>query len=714
MTERNRDEAADDQARIGIRFSMVSAPMSSEGAATVPYQRFVASLKTLFSDFVVREQSALVENGKPLQLTTFKLASGDTPRGDDASSHSDQAETGKCTPSALEASVRVVFTPLIGAEDTEQLIALTEASFSDAPSELTSITLQPIADKAARSEVHRQVKAVFANRLLSETSEGKLVIRKATQALLREQDRRTRASTPLPFLHFTLYKENLDSNSALRMVAQQIGLNAKSLMFSGTKDKRGVTLQRVACRGLDVQRLLRVNRNQFGRNAKLKVGNMEMRKEGLTLGDLVGNTFEIVLRVVKSASADDEAGSSVFNRAAFDGAISRLQTYGFPNYFGPQRFGTTSILTSDVGRALLRGAFREAALMVLRSRCEVSPEATPAVDLVERNDDAEGALAAMPHYCFLERDILKHLVRSPGDWRGCFTCVPRTTAMLYYHSVQSLIWNMIASKRLAAHGPVPVVGDLVAAVSGQHALATAEDVDDASVQQDAKEKLIAVRRLTQDDIAANKYGIKDVLLTVPGCDPALEYPSSACADRDAYNELITSVGCPELLTDPHDVAKLYHFHGTYRSLVVIPQNMRADVREVATFRTPVLETDLEKIYKGWNADKAARVKRAREEEDMKAQQASVIAPVEEQQESALVADSGALADDADVPQEESAPLPEDVGEVAALPSAPDGPADTSPSTQPSVPCTAVVVAFGLPPGAYATSLIRELCIAVKE
>lgn len=711
MSERTRLEAADNEQKIGIRFSMVA---SASPPASTAYTPFVASLKTLFSDFVVREQSAVVDGGKPLRLSTFKIPTSD---GTGPSSTEEEAiealendtpPSGKKTPATLEATIRRVFPPLIGQGDTDQLLSLTETSFSEvevtsgAPTgdqpAMSSITLQPISEKAVRSQVHREVKTIFANRLISEATDGCIVIRRATQALLREQDRRTRAANPLPFLHFTMYKENLDSGSAMRMIAQQLGISAKSLMFSGTKDKRAVTLQRVACRGLDPQKLLRVNRNQFGRNAKLKVGNIEMRKEGLSLGDLVGNSFEMALRVVK----DQRNASGKVDRAALDFAIERLRTFGFPNFFGPQRFGTTSILTSDVGRALLRGAFREAVILVLRSRCDVSPEAAPAVELLQNDDNAAAALDAMPHYCFLERDLLKHLVRSPGDWRGCFTCVPRTTAMLYYHSVQSLVWNLAASKRLNEQGPMPVAGDLVAAephdarqprigADGNSCVESGPSDEDVGLA--VGEKLLAVKRLTEQDIASGAYSIKDVLLTVPGCDPALHYPECASVTRDVFSSIMDELGCNALVTDPHDVAKLYHFHGTYRSLVVVPLDLLADVREVPTFRTPVLETDLEKIYKGWNEERAR--KRSREE-------AGVPSETE-----CSAAEGAAVAPHTTVKP------PQDDKESVASVSATECTTALAPPTSSSA--TAVVVlSFGLPPGAYATSLLREVCISVKE
>jgi tRNA pseudouridine13 synthase len=58
---------------------------------------------------------------------------------------------------------------------------------------------------------------------------------------------------------------------------------------------------------------------------------------GLKLGDLKGNRFTIVLRQV---SADDEHLKT---------AIESLNTHGFINYYGLQRFGTSDIPTHKIG-----------------------------------------------------------------------------------------------------------------------------------------------------------------------------------------------------------------------------------------------------------------------------------------------------------------------------------------------------------------------------
>ncbi len=58
----------------------------------------------------------------------------------------------------------------------------------------------------------------------------------------------------------------------------------------------------------------------------------------MKLGDLNGNRFTIVLRQIKCK--DD----SIINEA-----VNSLAQNGFINYYGLQRFGTSSIPTHEIG-----------------------------------------------------------------------------------------------------------------------------------------------------------------------------------------------------------------------------------------------------------------------------------------------------------------------------------------------------------------------------
>ena len=62
------------------------------------------------------------------------------------------------------------------------------------------------------------------------------------------------------YLHFTLYKENKDTMEAVNTIARLIKMDSKSFTFCDTKDKRGVTTQRVSAFKIHAHRLLGLNK----------------------------------------------------------------------------------------------------------------------------------------------------------------------------------------------------------------------------------------------------------------------------------------------------------------------------------------------------------------------------------------------------------------------------------------------------------------------
>lgn len=78
---------------------------------------------------------------------------------------------------------------------------------------------------------------------------------------------------------------------------------------------------------------------------------------GLTLGDLGGNHFTIVLRDVKGANEND-----------LEVSLQSLQNNGYLNYFGMQRFGTSTVLTHTVGCAIMKKQYEEASNLILDPR----------------------------------------------------------------------------------------------------------------------------------------------------------------------------------------------------------------------------------------------------------------------------------------------------------------------------------------------------------
>ena len=644
--------------------------------------RPVVSLKTLYTDFEVRELPAFYGNGAPLQLELEGSGFGknrDTEKSGDAANGAKRSREGDDNgsdkrnkqddvdktvtaqeqqvplASASSSSVAETVGPLVSADDLAALL-------SGLAAEAKSISLPSVLDKEKRGRLHAAIRACLGATHVSNTVDGVVCVVKANAADRREERRRSRAHRPLPkYHHFTLYKENIDSNQALRMVATHLKLSSRQLQFCGTKDQRAVTLQRVAIRETTVERLKSINDRTFGPHNVIKVCGFTQEDHGLRLGDAHGNHFRIALRVFPA-----QLSPTVLTSAYLRDVERVVREYGVINYFGPQRFGTTVVLTSDVGVQFLRGNLREGLRLLLVSKATMVPEMATAVELFAAQRYAE-ALQATPYYCYHERDVLKHLSANPNDYLGALQCMARTMAMMYFHAVQSFVWNRVASARLSGPDRMHAeVGDLVLEATYHARLTGKEDGNCAlPLSRDAEEgeegeregeemaaadasKMPTVRKLVSAE-ECGRFTLADVLLPVPGPDLELVYPDTAGCSRADYdgvlNELQIDFQSPQALS----LIKLFHFHGTYRALGVLPSDFTLRLETAASWRAPVLRSDWE-VYC------------AREHIDM----------------------------------------PPTNGAEVAAPSEPQGEIQVA------------VAAFSLPPGSYATSVLREFCIPSTE
>ena len=115
-----------------------------------------------------------------------------------------------------------------------------------------------------------------------------------------------------PYIHFTLQKTNRDTQDALAHLSRLLHVPVKDLSVAGTKDKRGVTVQRVSLKrgnktvedvwrfanGLKTRRSEKDVLTRRGERG-VRVADFNYRKGSLELGMLKGNAFVITLRCVK-------------------------------------------------------------------------------------------------------------------------------------------------------------------------------------------------------------------------------------------------------------------------------------------------------------------------------------------------------------------------------------------------------------------------------
>ncbi|EJD01227.1 tRNA pseudouridine synthase D [Fomitiporia mediterranea MF3/22] len=487
------------------------------------------------------------------------------------------------------------------------------------PEDPRKVVSDPMESKSARTALHSVIRDLFGGKLESSTDtskqdeDGRVVITWARSGQGRDAKRGgrdhgqkpTRGNYP-PYIHFTLQKTNRDNQDALNHLSRLLHCSIKDLSVAGTKDKRGVTVQRVALRrgnktvedvwkmanGYPGRRSLEKAVSQRGERG-VRVADFKYGRAGLDLGMLKGNTFIITLRNVRVEPLD-----------TLDKAMESLKHKGFINYYGMQRFGTASIPTHSIGLAFLQCDWKRAADLILRHRPGEHPDVVAARDawLIEKNLDK--ALSLFPRRVVAERCILESFKKMKGDTRnvmGALSTIPRNLRLMYVHAYQSYVWNAIVSERIRMHGAEkPVVGDLVYEQEGgrlklDDSTEDAEELDldeeGAPNQSSRKQKRPwvqpQVKTLSEEDV--DKYTIFDVIMPLPGKDVA--YPGGALGER--YREFLKMDGLdPDNFSSKH---KDYNLTGAYRKIILKPKDLSWTVLRYTDPDVPLAQSDEDKL-----------------------------------------------------------------------------------------------------------------------
>ncbi|KAJ4481683.1 pseudouridine synthase [Lentinula edodes] len=489
------------------------------------------------------------------------------------------------------------------------------------------IVSEPIGSKETRTAFHQIIRELFGGKLDSETDtsapatdEGSRIVVKWSRRGVgrggRERrdggvgsERAPRGTFP-PYIHFTLQKTNRDTQDALSHLSRMLKVNVKDLSVAGTKDKRGVTVQRVSLKRNnktveDVWNLANAVTN--GRKSAeeavkergergVRIADFNYRKASLELGLLKGNAFVITLRSVQ-----------VDSMGTLDKALNIVKNTGFINYYGMQRFGTASVPTHAIGLALLQSNWQKAASLILQPRHGEHPDVEAARNAWLVDNDLDKALSLMPRRVVAERCLLESYKKQKGDTRnamGALSTIPRNLRLMYVHAYQSYVWNAIVSERVRMHGAEkPVVGDLVFEVDPDaqpeedgEALTDNENEDatDKALSNRARKKLARkpwsppqVKTLTEEDL--NKYTILDVIMPLPGTDVA--YPGGQLGDR--YREFlkIDSLDPDNFVRKQKD----YTLSGSYRKILHRPTAMTWSVMRYTDPDVPLAQADEDKL-----------------------------------------------------------------------------------------------------------------------
>ena len=238
------------------------------------------------------------------------------------------------------------------------------------------------------------------------------------------------------YLLCMLVKRNWDTFIVLGKIVGQLGLRSGQVQIAGIKDAKAVTAQYVTLEDVSSEAV-----RKFGlRDVELRpIGYLRM---ALSTYYLLGNCFRVAVRDVRHSSAVVEDRV----RKAMDEVGSMG---GVANFFGHQRFGTVRPITHLVGKAVVRGSLRKAAMLFLaKPSLYEHPKSRLAREELRESLDFKKALVDFPGQLRYERLMLGRLAVDSNDFEGAFRVLPVRLRGLFVEAYQSYLFNRFLSGRV--------------------------------------------------------------------------------------------------------------------------------------------------------------------------------------------------------------------------------------------------------------------------
>jgi tRNA pseudouridine13 synthase len=284
-------------------------------------------------------------------------------------------------------------------------------------------------------------------------------------------------------------KINTDTNTAIALIARGIGVSKNRIGYSGLKDKRGITCQRISLYKPNLEKL-----KKFGvKGVELK--NARWAKERLELGDLIGNEFKITLRDI---SENEEEIKEIIT--SFEHQIKE----GIPNFFGNQRFGGKRMITHKVGKLLLKEDYEKAIKLYLtETYAQEKIELKNARINLSKSYDYAKALKEFPRKdARTELAILNVLVKEPNNYQQAFHSLPKKTRYLFIHAYQSHLFNKMIEKRidlLKENSLKKIDGDILINDNPTAALIGYQTEFAEGIQGEIEKQILQEENMTKED-----------------------------------------------------------------------------------------------------------------------------------------------------------------------------------------------------------------------
>jgi tRNA pseudouridine13 synthase len=240
----------------------------------------------------------------------------------------------------------------------------------------------------------------------------------------------------------------MDTNSAIRKICNLCNYREEDIGYAGLKDSQAETLQRISLWNGQKECLSNIN------HPKIKILNPVKQKYGISVGDLFGNHFQVLIR-----NPDNLVSES--DRISF---CKDAESQGFLNFYGLQRFGSKRPILHLFGRYLLQGQYSEAIDAYLGTFSELEHESISKLRKMYINGEPISEIRAQysSSYSF-ERKMLLGLIKGYSV-KKIIHSLPEYFLRLAISSYQSYLFNQLLTYlhsqnyQLDSETKLPLVG----------------------------------------------------------------------------------------------------------------------------------------------------------------------------------------------------------------------------------------------------------------
>ncbi|MFQ5979178.1 MAG: tRNA pseudouridine(13) synthase TruD [Candidatus Heimdallarchaeota archaeon] len=253
---------------------------------------------------------------------------------------------------------------------------------------------------------------------------------------------------------FTLKKTNVDTPTALAKISRALNRPRKAFGYAGLKDARAVTYQSVSAWEVSPAELQALSLND------IEIFHPIKAVYGLKIGSHWGNAFQIVVSGINCPQK--EAIARVTNIQQ-----ELIELGGIPNYFGMQRFGEIRPISHLIGRALIEGRPKDAAMLYLTEISVLEHLQLQKCRLrLKKTWNLKDFLQCLPSHYEYERILAQYLLKRQGDGWGAIRALPKDIVKLFLHAFQSYLFNKVLSELL--RNPEELSPELVLPLPGSN------------------------------------------------------------------------------------------------------------------------------------------------------------------------------------------------------------------------------------------------------